>query len=206
MLKLWELTPSPNNTKVRMALRLKAIEFESIPVNPRKREGVIEASGQEATPAMEDRGIVLNDSEAILQYLDANYPDTPRLFPRLKPGRRECDHFKRMLDQMVAQHWEPVFIHGLGLTEELDVQARSTFQESLARLDGELGDRSSFVEDPEMAINDLRVAEWATYAFPGDGLIERVPLFAKFQAVFGLERGSLPALERFLVPWNERLA
>ena len=53
---------------------------------------------------------------------------------------------------------------------------------------------------------DLRVAEWATYAFPGEGLIARCPLFRRFREHFALEAGSLPNLERFLAPWNERLA
>jgi hypothetical protein len=57
-----------------------------------------------------------------------------------------------------------------------------------------------------MAICDLRVAEWATYGLPGDGLIARVPLFAKFRDLFDVEPGSLPNLERFLEPWNGRLA
>ena len=30
--------------------------------------------------------------------------------------------------------------------------------------------------------------------------------FKKFQKVYGVESGSLPNLERFLAPWNERLA
>jgi hypothetical protein len=44
------------------------------------------------------------------------------------------------------------------------------------------------------------VAEWAIYAFPGEGLIRRVRLFHRFREHFGLEPGSLPALERFLEP------
>ena len=47
MLKLWELALSPNNTKVRMALRFKGVDFEAIPLDPRDRSAVLEASGQE---------------------------------------------------------------------------------------------------------------------------------------------------------------
>ena len=61
MLKFWELAPSPNNTKVRMALRFKEIDFSAIPVDPSDRAPVIEVSGQELTPVIEDRGIVLNN-------------------------------------------------------------------------------------------------------------------------------------------------
>lgn len=80
-MKLWELAPSPNNTKVRMALRYKGIPFEVAPVEPSDRAPVLAASGQEATPVIEDRGIVMPESEAILHYLDANYPDTPGCSP-----------------------------------------------------------------------------------------------------------------------------
>ena len=32
MLKFYELAPSPNNTKVRMALRFKGVDFDALPV------------------------------------------------------------------------------------------------------------------------------------------------------------------------------
>ena len=54
MLRFWELSPSPNNTKVRMALRYKKIDFEAVPVDPFKRQPVLDVSGQELTPVVED--------------------------------------------------------------------------------------------------------------------------------------------------------
>jgi len=205
MLKFWELTPSPNNIKVRMALRYKGIGFQDVTVDPFDRRPVLEASGQELTPVIEDRGIVLNDSEAILHYLDANYPDTRRLMPRLRDGRKTCDAWKHRLDTTVAAHWLPVFLYGIRVKDELDVEARARYQQALATLNDEIGERVSFHDDPELAVCDLRVAEWAVYALPGDGLIRRVRLFAKFRELFAIEPGSLPNLERFLEPWNERL-
>jgi glutathione S-transferase len=205
MLKFWELSPSPNNTKIRMALRFKGVDFEAVGVDPLDRQPLLDISGQELTPVVEDRGVVLNDSEAILQYLDANYADTPRLFPRLRAGRRECDEWKRRLDETVAVHWLPVFLYGIRRRDTLDEPSVERFREALGALDEELGERLSFKEDPEMAVCDLRVAEWATYALPGDGLIRRVRLFAKFRELFAVAPGSFPALERFLEPWNARL-
>ena len=206
MLRFHELSPSPNNTKLRMALRYKGIEFEAVPVNPADRGSLMQVSGQELSPVIEDRGIVLNDSEAILAYLDANHPDTPRLMPRTRAGRRECDVFKRELDERVAAHWLPVFLYGINRRDTLDETARDHFHAALGRLDEEIGDRASFKDDPEMVICDLRVAEWATYAFPGEGLIRRVPLFAMLREKFAMQPASLPNLERFLEPWNARLA
>ncbi len=51
------------------------------------------------SPVIEDRGIVLNDSEAILQYLDANYPEAPRLLPGSRDGRHECEVWKNKMDK-----------------------------------------------------------------------------------------------------------
>jgi glutathione S-transferase len=206
MLTFWELSPSPNNTKVRLALRFKGIGFEAVPVDPLDRTAVLEASGQELTPVIRDRGIVLNDSEAILQYLDANYLETPRLFPRSRAGRKACDAWQRRLDETVAAHWLPGFLHCIGLREDLDRDSVERYRRALADLNEELGDRASFHDDPEMAVCDLRVAEWATYALPGAGLLRRVEWFGKFRDTFGVEPGSLTHLERFLEPWNERLA
>ena len=110
------------------------------------------------------------------------------------------------MDKDVAAHWIPVFRYVMRRSDSLDEAARGRFGEALARLDEEIGDRPSFKDDPEMAICDLRVAEWAVYALPGEGLIERVRLFRRFREAFAVEPGSLPNLERFLEPWNARLA
>ncbi len=206
MLKFYELAPSPNNTKLHMALRYKGIPFEVVSVHPADRQVVLEVSGQELTPVIQDKGIVLNDSESILHYLDANYRDAPRLFPGSRAGRKACDRWREDLDQSVAVQWAPVFFHAIGMREDLDSEALERFQEALASLDEKLGDRDSFHDDPEMVVCDLSVAVWATYALPGEGLLERVGLFRKFKDVFAVEPGSLPNLERFLGPWNERLA
>jgi len=205
MIRFFELGPSPNNTKVRMALRFKGLEFEAVPVDPFDRAQVVEASGQQLTPVIEDRGIVLNDSEAILHYLDANYRETPRLFASDRAGRKACDAFKAKLDAEVATHWAPVFFHAIGVQETLDEDARERFSAALAALDDALGQDASFAEGAG-PVNDLRVAEWATYALPGEGLLERIPLFNRFRDLYGVAPASLPRLERFLAPWNERLA
>ena len=203
MLKFWELAPSPNNTKVRMALRFKGIEFEAVAVDPRDRSAVVQASGQELTPVIEDRGIVLNDSEAILHYLDANYRDAPRLWAADRAGRKVCDEWKDRLDREVASKWLPVFLAILGYREGFTPEEVRAYHDALARLQDELGERDSFHAD--FPVCDLRVAQWAVYALPGPAFLERAPFMVRIHEAFALEPGSLPALERFLEPWQERL-
>ncbi|QDU84126.1 hypothetical protein Pla163_12300 [Planctomycetes bacterium Pla163] len=84
-LRLFDLAPSPNNVKVRLALGYKGIAYERVPVDPADRAPILEATGQPLTPAIEHtlgEGVTVRlfDSGAILRYLDANFPDTPRLF------------------------------------------------------------------------------------------------------------------------------
>ena len=202
MLKLWELAPSPNNLKVWMALRFKGIPFETASVDPRDRKAVLAVSGQELTPVIEDRGIVLNDSEAILHYLDANYRDLPRLYPSSGDGRRECDAFDARLDRDVASGWLPVFLYGIGVQPSYDDEDRTSYRDGLRRLDAELGGKDSF--RPEAPVCDLRVAVWASYAIPGPRLLKRVPLFGKFKELFAIPESSLPNLSRFMKPWDEK--
>jgi glutathione S-transferase len=202
MLTLWELAPSPNNLKVRLALRFKGIEFEVVPVDARDRAPVLELSGQELTPVVEDRGIVLNDSEAILQYLDANYRRTPRLMPAEREGRRACEAFKAVLDERLARHWAPIFFHVLGVGEPPEPAVRQQFEDGLRWLETEIRQDGTFC-GRERPICDLRVATWALYALPGDGILGRVPLFARFADAFAAPANDLPRLTAFLRAWDE---
>ncbi len=206
MLKLWELPPSPNNTKVRMALRFKDIAFEAVSVDPLDRQAILQTSGQEGTPVIEERGMVLSDSEAILQYLDANYPDSPRLLPRMKVDRRACEDWQKDLGEKVAEPWFPVFAYCLGMRDHLDESSRSRYLAGLKWLDEELAEQENFRNCEDGAINDLRVAQWATYALPGEGLLKRVPLFGEFKEVFAADAKAFPRLQEFLLPWQQRLA
>lgn len=70
-----------NNMKVRVALGFKGLPYVFRTVDPRDRSEVQRLSGQTLTPIMVHGPRVLFDSSAILRYLDANFPDTPRLFP-----------------------------------------------------------------------------------------------------------------------------
>ena len=206
MLKFWELAPSPNAIKVRLALRTKGIPFEVVEVDPQDRNALVEVSGQELMPVIEDKSIVLNDSEAIINYLDANYRDAPRLQPQQRARRAACDAWKERLDREVALHWVSVFLFAIGRRDNLDKDARARYQAALEALDGELVGKDSFHENPEMIVCDIRVAEWSVYGLPGAELISRVPLFKRFREVFAVDPAKLPNLQRFLAPWNERLA
>ncbi|MGD8329149.1 MAG: glutathione S-transferase family protein [Acidobacteriota bacterium] len=69
-----------NNFKVRAALGFKGIDYRFVTIDPKDRSGMVEISGQPFTPVMTHGDVVMFDSAAILRYLEANFPDTPKLF------------------------------------------------------------------------------------------------------------------------------
>ena len=83
-LTLHELTASPNNLKVRIALGYKGLEYRRKPVDlkefPGDRASVVRLSRQPRLPVLEHGTTVIFGSDAILRYLEANFPETPPLF------------------------------------------------------------------------------------------------------------------------------
>jgi len=79
-LRLYDLHPSPNNMKARIALAYKGLAYETVPVDPEDRGPVLEVSGQPRTPVLVHDGRAIWDSAAILRYLDSAFRDTPRIF------------------------------------------------------------------------------------------------------------------------------
>lgn len=69
-----------NNMKVRVALGYKGIPYRFNTIDPADRAEIVRISGQHLTPVLQHGAVTLFDSAAILRYLDANFPDTPRLF------------------------------------------------------------------------------------------------------------------------------
>jgi glutathione S-transferase len=91
-LRLYDLEPSPNNIKVRLALGYKGIPFERVAVQGNDRGAVLAATGQPLTPAMEHGHAKLFDSHAILRYLDATFLGTgPRLYSEARETMRAIE-------------------------------------------------------------------------------------------------------------------
>lgn len=83
-LTLHELTISPNNVKVRIGLGYKGLEYDRKPLEfgaagPERAE-LVKLSRQTRTPVLEHGDTVIYDSNGILRYLDANFPETPTLY------------------------------------------------------------------------------------------------------------------------------
>ena len=84
-MKLYTFFRSSASYRVRIALNLKGLEYEQIPIHLRRGGGeqfspAYKAINPQAlVPALEDGGRVFTQSLAIMEYLEERYPDPPLL-------------------------------------------------------------------------------------------------------------------------------
>ncbi len=86
MIRLYRAHFSTNVERVALALAHKGLKTESVVISYDDRSEVERVSGQGLVPVIEDGGTVVADSTAILEYLEATYPERP-LYPA-EPARR----------------------------------------------------------------------------------------------------------------------
>ena len=106
-MKLYTFFRSSASFRVRIALNLKGIAWESVPVNLPKSEHV-EArfkaiNPQGLVPALDDSGRLLSQSLAIIEYLDEVCPG-----PKMLPGDAFDRAYVRAFSQLIACEIHPL--------------------------------------------------------------------------------------------------
>ncbi len=93
--------------RVRIALNLKGQKFESVPKQLRegehRRADYLALNPQGLVPALEHEGVVLNQTLAIIEYLEERFPQPP-LLPSTPVGRAQV----RAMAQHVACEIHPL--------------------------------------------------------------------------------------------------
>lgn len=83
-MKLYSFYRSSASYRVRIALNLKGLNYQSVPVHLRRAEqraaGYLARNPQGLVPTLETAGRVLTQSLAIIEYLEESHPD-PALLP-----------------------------------------------------------------------------------------------------------------------------
>lgn len=92
MIRLWRIKYSTNVERVALALAHKGLETTSVWIDPDDRSRLIEVSGQNLVPVIEDGERVIADSTRILEYLEEKYPNPP-LYPADDAARGEMRLF-----------------------------------------------------------------------------------------------------------------
>ncbi|MEK0082775.1 maleylacetoacetate isomerase [Benzoatithermus flavus] len=145
-MRLYDYWRSSAAYRVRIALNLKGISYEQVPVNLRsggqRTLDYTSKNPQGLVPTLEDGGAHLTQSLAIIEYLDETHPEPP-LLPKEPLARAQV----RAMAQLVACEIHPLnnlrvlqrLEHRLGLDErEISSWYRHWINEGFAALEARL--------------------------------------------------------------------
>lgn len=174
-LELLQIAGSPNSVKVRVALGYKELPYTKwdLPMQgpfPFDRAELVRISTQPRTPVIRHGSVVLFGSDAILRYLDANFPDTRRLFSE------DFDTFAAIERWELfgrSQLGEPVgMVFGQALSGKPDpavcARARALFHERTVCIEDQLGSTPFLVGDA-LSAADVTCAPAFGLTLLGDG-------------------------------------
>jgi maleylacetoacetate isomerase/maleylpyruvate isomerase len=106
-MKLYDYWRSSAAYRVRIALHLKGLAFEQVPVDLRageqRHEDYLERCPQGLVPYLEDGGFAITQSQAIIEYLEERYPRPALLPDDAKQRARARDRIRHRLRHPPAE-------------------------------------------------------------------------------------------------------
>lgn len=171
-LTLYQIAPSPNSIKPRAALNYKKLPYKLVNVNPQDRETVLAISGQSLTPVLVhelDSGhkVVIFDSQAILRYLDGNFPNSPKLFPAAREAHQATERWEMWTKSEFMKGFGIVIsqcFSGKHDAAELEV-ARGLIQASAKKIEEALADGRGYLGGEAPLAGDFTAGTFFHYFF-----------------------------------------
>jgi glutathione S-transferase len=190
-LKLYDLGPSPNNIKVRCALAYKKLPYERVAVDPANREAVVKVSGQPLTPVLLHGDTVVFDSYAILRYLDANFPETPRLFSADRATLKSIEQWELFARTEAGPGISAAFGQMRASTPDPEAlkRANDVVGRAASRVEETLADKGEWLvggSGPSAA--DLTVGTMLFLGAVTDAAVKRIPAWGFFQKNLKIDR------------------
>jgi glutathione S-transferase len=181
-LRLFDLHPSPNNMKARIALAYKGLSYDMIPVDPQDRGPVIEASGQPLTPVLMHGDLAVWDSGAILRHLDSAYPETPRLFSDDYAKIAEIEGWEMYGRSQVIEPIGMVIRQFFAGTEEAEVMERASklLNVVTGRIEDQLN-KTEWLAGDRMTAADITCAPCVWYGMVPEEGVEDNPIAPFFR-------------------------
>jgi glutathione S-transferase len=164
MIRLYTIPFSTNVERISLALAHKGLDAEEAPVDPADRSALIELSGQDLVPVIDDGGEIVADSPLILAYLEMTYPDRP-LYPADRTRRAETSVFVDWFNRVwkIAPNAIAAELAS-GAPDEARVDAHAAeMQSGLDRFDALLANRDFLMGD-ELSVADLIAFPFLKYA------------------------------------------
>lgn len=161
MRRLLEFRRSPNAVKVRIGLNAKGLAYETEEMRAAERTPMLEAAGWPLVPILLDGDVVMRDSAAILQYLEANYRDAPSLTPETREEIRTAETIvTRLSPEILAIQWRlaPEIEKDVDERDAAGIErGRHELGAALARLEARL-ERREWIVGEWMSLYDIVLA------------------------------------------------
>jgi maleylpyruvate isomerase len=99
-MRLYSFFRSSAAFRVRIALNLKSVDYETVvvqlPKDEHRERAFLDTNPQATVPVLDDDGTILWQSLAIIEYLDSRYPE-PRLIPQEPVARARVQALAQLI-------------------------------------------------------------------------------------------------------------
>lgn len=206
-LTLYQLPPSPNNIKIRLALGFKELAYESVvipiqgyPPQAEERAEVVKISGQPLTPVLKHGSRAIFDSASILRYLDGHFPG-PRLFSEDFGEMKEIETWESFGRHELPGPLNECFGQAVGGEEDTErlKRARDLLATLTARVEDRLA-RTGWLVSDRMTAADITAVPILHYSALPEDAAGQGPLFDFFARNL-----KLPAARDNVRGWIERV-